>query len=402
MLKGKNIVLGVTGGIAVYKAADLVSRLKKEGANVDVIMTDAAMEFVKPLTFQTMSNNPVYRDMFENVKNFDVEHISLAQKADIILVAPATANTIGKVANGIADNLLTTVIMASRSKIIFAPAMNTEMYNNNIVQDNIARLEKLAYEFIEPGIGLLACGDYGAGKMAEAEDIVEYLKSSLIHKDLINKKVVITAGPTIEPIDPVRYLTNHSSGKMGYSIAKNALDRGAEVVLISGPANIESPKGVKLVKVNTTIEMFEAVGEYFESCDILIKAAAPADYRPEEYKLEKIKKGKNDDENIDIKMIRNPDIAKHYGNKKEKQFIVGFAAETNNLEKYAKEKLISKNFDFIVANNVNLEGAGFKGDTNIVTIIDKDNNLESYPIMGKEELASIILDRVSNSLKNKS
>lgn len=402
MLKGKNVVLGVTGGIAVYKAADLVSRLKKEGANVDVIMTQAAKEFVSPLTFQTMSNNPVYEDMFVNVKNFDVEHISLAQKADIILVAPATANTIGKVANGLADNLLTTVIMASKAKTIFAPAMNTEMYNNPLVQENISKLEKISYEFIEPGIGRLACGDYGAGKMAEPETIVEYVKSSLVFKDLANKKVLITAGPTIEALDPVRYLTNHSSGKMGYSIAKNALDRGAEVVLISGPTSIKAPKGVKLVKVNTTREMFEAVGEYFDSCHVLIKAAAPADYRPKEYQENKIKKDKSQDDILEIKMVRNPDIAKYYGKKKDQQFIVGFAAETNDLEKYARDKLESKNFDFIVANDVSVEGAGFQGDTNIVTIIDRNMNLESYPIMSKDELAKKILDKVLDSLKNKS
>lgn len=402
MLKGKNVVLGVTGGIAVYKAADLVSRLKKEGANVDVIMTQAAKEFVSPLTFQTMSNNPVYEDMFVNVKNFDVEHISLAQKADIILVAPATANTIGKIANGLADNLLTTVIMASKAKTIFAPAMNTEMYNNPLVQENISKLEKISYEFIEPGIGRLACGDYGAGKMAEPETIVEYVKSSLVFKDLANKKVLITAGPTIEALDPVRYLTNHSSGKMGYSIAKNALDRGAEVVLISGPTSIKAPKGVKLVKVNTTREMFEAVGEYFDSCHVLIKAAAPADYRPKEYQENKIKKDKSQDDILEIKMVRNPDIAKYYGKKKDQQFIVGFAAETNDLEKYARDKLESKNFDFIVANDVSVEGAGFQGDTNIVTIIDRNMNLESYPIMSKDELAKKILDKVLDSLKNKS
>ncbi len=402
MLKGKNIVLGVTGGIAVYKAADLVSRLKKEGANVDVIMTQASKEFVSPLTFQTMSNNPVYEDMFVNVKNFDVEHISLAQKADLILVAPATANTIGKIANGLADNLLTTVIMASKAKTIFAPAMNTEMYNNPLVQENISKLEKLSYEFIEPGIGRLACGDYGAGKMAEPEIIVEYVKSSFVFKDLANKKVLITAGPTIEALDPVRYLTNHSSGKMGYSIAKNALDRGAEVVLISGPTSIKAPNGVKLVKVNTTREMFEAVGEYFDSCHVLIKAAAPADYRPKEYQEKKIKKEKSQDDILEIKMVRNPDIAKYYGNKKDQQFIVGFAAETNDLEKYAREKLESKNFDFIVANDVSVEGAGFKGDTNIVTIIDRNMNIESYPIMSKDELAKKILDKVLDSLKNKS
>src|SRR5699024_1804216 len=262
MLKGKNILLGVTGGIAVYKVADLVSRLRKQNANVEVIMTDAAMEFVNPMTFQTMSNRPVHTDMFNKIHVYDVEHISLAQKADIILVAPATANTIGKIANGMADNLLTTVIMASKSKLIFAPAMNTDMYNNPIVQENIRKLESLGSKFIPPGIGLLACGDYGAGKMAEPEDIVEYVRSSLVEKDLLNKKIVITAGPTIEYLDPIRYISNHSSGKMGYALAKKASERGAKTILISGPTSLTPPIGVEVVNVNTTEEMFKAVGIY--------------------------------------------------------------------------------------------------------------------------------------------
>ncbi|MFY9286439.1 MAG: bifunctional phosphopantothenoylcysteine decarboxylase/phosphopantothenate--cysteine ligase CoaBC, partial [Tissierellaceae bacterium] len=290
MLKGKTIILGVTGGIAVYKAADLVSRLRKQNAEVEVIMTEAAMEFVTPLTFQTMSNRPVHTSMFNEIDRFDVEHISLAKKADMILVAPATANTIGKIANGIADNLLNTVIMASHAKIVFAPAMNTEMYNNPIFQENMDKLKGLGYEFIDPAVGLLACGDYGAGKMAEPADIVDYVIDAFIEKDLVGKKFVITAGPTIEPIDPVRYVTNHSSGKMGYLLAKEAKSRGADVVLISGPTSLEPPKGVEVVKVNTTREMFVAVGDYFESCDILIKSAAPADYRPENVSAQNIKK----------------------------------------------------------------------------------------------------------------
>lgn len=402
MLKGKTIILGVTGGIAVYKAADLVSRLKKQNANVEVIMTDAATEFVNPLTFQTMSNNPVHTSMFNKIDKFDVEHISLAKKADMILVAPATANTIGKIAHGLADNLLTTVIMATHGKIVFAPAMNTEMYNNPIQQENMNKLKRIGYEFIQPGVGLLACGDYGAGKMAEPADIVDYVIESFVEKDLIGKKIVITAGPTIEPLDPVRYITNHSSGKMGYLLGKEAKSRGANVVIISGPTSLESPKGVQLVKVNTTQEMFDAVGEHFDSCDILIKSAAPSDYRPEISSPIKIKKKDGQKDELNLKFVRNPDIAYHYGNKKNKQLVIGFAAETDNLVEYAKNKLGKKNFDFIVANDVTKEGAGFKSDTNIVTIIDNKGEIESYPIMTKNKVAKIILDKAYFILKNKS
>lgn len=407
MLSGKTIVLGVTGGIAVYKACDLVSKLKKQNATVEVIMTEGSTEFVNPLTFQTMSNNPVHISMFNKIDHFDVEHISLAQKADIILIAPATANTISKIANGIGDNLLTTVVMASESKIIFAPAMNTCMYNNPIIQDNISKLKKLDYEFIEPATGLLACGDYGAGKMSEPVDIVNYLidyfnREKITNKDLDNKKVLITAGPTIESIDPVRYITNHSSGKMGYEIARKSVERGAEVVLISGPTSIEPPKGVKLVKVNTSLEMFDAVGEYFDHCDILIKAAAPSDYRPEKTNDKKIKKKPDEDEILNIKLIRNPDILKYYGSKKTDQLIVGFAAETDNLEEYAKKKLKSKNLDFIVANDITQKGAGFKSDTNIITIIDKDNNIKTYEKMNKSQVSKIILNKLVEIIEEKS
>lgn len=394
MLKGKTIILGVTGGIAAYKAVDLVSKLTKQNANVEVIMTDAATEFINPLTFQTMSNNPVHTSMFNKIDRFDVEHIALAKKADMILVAPATANTIGKIANGLADNLLTTVIMASHAKIVFASAMNTEMYNNPIHQENMNKLKGLGYEFIQPGVGLLACGDYGAGKMAEPVDIVEYVIDSFVEKDLLGKKILITAGPTIEPLDPVRYITNHSSGKMGFLLGKEAISRGAEVVLISGPTCLDTPKGVELVKVNTTKDMFEAVGKYFDNCDVLIKAAAPADYRPEYSIPTKIKKKDGEKDELNIKFVRNPDIAYHYGNKKTRQIVVGFAAETDNLVEYAKGKLINKNFDFIVANDITIKGAGFKSDTNIVTIIDNKDDLKSFPIMSKRDLAKIILDKV--------
>lgn len=401
MLKNKKIILGVTGGIAVYKAVDLVSRLKKRDASVEVIMTEGSMEFVNPLTFQTMSEGPVHTSMFNEIDKFDVEHISLAQKGDLILIAPATANTIGKIANGIADNLLTTVLMASNTKVVFAPAMNTWMYNNPIVQANIKKLEELGYYFIEPGSGRLACGDYGAGKMAEPEDIVEYIDSILTDKDLLGKDIVITAGPTIEAIDPVRYITNHSSGKMGYSIAKEASKRGARVHLISGPTSLEVPKNVEFIPINTTLEMFEEVGKLFDSCDILIKAAAPADLRPKKYSDKKIKKNKIKDKEFSLDFVENPDIAKHYGNLKGDQVIVGFAAESDNLIENAESKLKNKKFDFIIANDITKKGAGFKGDTNIISIIDNYNKID-YPILDKNEIAKIILDKAIKIIQDKS
>ncbi len=400
MLKDKNIIVGVTGGIAAYKVVDVVSRLKKQRANVEVIMTENATKFVTPLTFQTLALNPVYVEMFKEPRNWDVEHISLAEKADLFLIAPATANIIGKIANGIADDLLTTTIMATKSKVIFAPAMNTNMYLNPIVQDNIDKLKNLGYEFIEPGVGILACQTYGPGRMAEPVDIVEYVINSFKEKDFSGIKIVVTAGPTIEPLDPVRYITNYSSGKMGYTIAKLASLKGAEVVLISGPTHLEVPKNVKLVRVNTTLEMFNAVKEEFDSCHVLIKAAAPLDFRPEKVFYEKIKKKDNEDE-LNIKYIRNPDIAEYFGNRKKDKIVVGFAAETNNLVQHAKEKLKKKNFDFIVANNVKEAGAGFKTDTNIVTIIDKDGTVTEHPIMSKEKVAEIILDKIKILLNNK-
>lgn len=401
MLKNKTIVLGVTGGIAVYKSCDLVSRLKKRGVNVEVIMTPASTEFVNPLTFQTMSINPVHTSMFNEIDKFDVEHISLAQKGDLILIAPATANTIGKIANGIADNLLTTVVMASKKKIVFAPAMNTEMYNNPLVKENMEKLKSLGHEFIAPGTGLLACGDYGAGKMAEPEEIVEYLEDLLTEKDLSRKDIVITAGPTIEHIDPVRYITNHSSGKMGYSIAEEAAKRGANVHLISGPVSLKVPKNIDFIPVETTLDMFEEVGKLFDNCDMLIKSAAPADLKPKTYSKEKIKKNKMEDGEFTLEFSKNPDIAKYYGNKKTNQIIVGFAAETDNLIENASLKLKDKNFDFIIANDITKKGAGFKLDTNIISIIDSERKID-YPIMKKSEIASIILDKAIEISKNKS
>ncbi len=402
MLKGKNIIVGVTGGIAAYKAVDVVSRLKKQNANVEVIMTKHATEFVTPLTFQTLALNPVYVDMFVEPRNYDVEHISLAKKADLFLISPATANIIGKIANGIADDLLTTTIMATKSKVIFAPAMNTNMYLNPIVQKNFDYLKTLGYEFIDPGNGMLACQTYGPGRMAEPIDIVQYVISSFNDKELKGKKIVVTAGPTIEPIDPVRYITNHSSGKMGYKIAEEAQRRGAEVVLITGPTALLPPKDVEVIRVNTTMEMFNAVEAQFDSCQVLIKAAAPSDYRPEVFNHEKIKKKEGELDELNIRFVRNPDIAAHFGKLKKGQIVVGFAAETNNLIQYAEGKLKKKNFDFIVANDVSKDGAGFKSDTNIVTIIDRDGRLDDYPILDKSQVSKIILDKVVDLLNAKS
>lgn len=392
MLEGKNVVLGVTGGIAVYKSCDIVSRLRKLDVNVDVIMTGSATKFVSPLTFASMSQNPVTSDMFDEPKNWDIEHISLAQKADVFLIAPATANIIGKIANGIADDMLSTTVMATKAKVIFAPAMNTAMYLNPIFNENMNKLKKIGYEFISPGEGRLACGDIGPGKLADPEVIVEYVKNELnIKKDLEGKKVLITAGPTIEKIDPVRYLTNHSSGKMGYKLAEAAKRRGAEVTLISGPTNLEKPQDIKVIDILSTDEMYEAVLKYFKDTDILIKSAAPSDYKPAIYNENKIKKS---DEDLSIKLVRNPDILKKCGEIKENQIVIGFAAESENLENYALDKLNKKNLDMVIANDILSEDAGFKSDNNKVILIKKDGTKNKYSLMSKEDLANIILDNI--------
>lgn len=396
MLKGKNILIGVTGGIVAYKSPAIVSVLRKRGANVKVIMTKAACEFVTPLTFQTMSSNVVHVEMFNQLLNMNVEHIALAKWADIIVVAPASANTIGKFANGIADNLLTTVLMASRSKIIFSPAMNTFMLNSQSNIKNMEILKSRGIKVLPTQKDLLACNDIGDGKMLEPIDIVEAIETELYEKDLSGKKFLITSGPTIEAIDPVRFLSNHSSGKMGYALAKEAKNRGAEVILISGPTSIKPPLVDKLIKIQSTQDMFEAVEENFDSCDILIKAAAPADFRPKNVENEKIKKTKNSLNNIEL--VENVDIAKYFGNLKKNQIIVGFAAESSNELKYGMDKLKKKNFDLIVINNIKQEGAGFKSETNIASIIDKNGKVDSLGKMPKSDLAHIILNRVKELL----
>lgn len=398
MLKNKTVVIGVSGGIAVYKALDVVSRLKKLGANVRVIMSKSATEFVTPLSFQSLSQNYVVYDMFEEPKTWDVEHISLAKAADVFLIAPATANVIGKMANGIADDMLTTTVMATKGKVLIAPAMNTNMYENPIVQRNISTLKELGYEFVEPESGRLACGDVGKGKLATPEDIVNHVVELLIkEKDLSGKSIIVTAGPTMESIDPVRYITNRSSGKMGYSIASEAISRGADVTLISGPTNINPPQNLKkLIRIETAQEMYDAVINNMDENQVIIKSAAVADYKPKNYSDKKIKKT-NDD--LFIELDRNKDIAYEIGKVKNDKILVGFAAETNDLIENAKGKIKKKNFDFIVANDLTKEGAGFGVDTNIVKIVDKDGNITEYPKMKKEEVANVILDKVKSLLE---
>lgn len=391
VLKGKVIVIGVCGGIAAYKSADLVSRLKKLNAEVHVIMTRSACEFVNPLTFQSLSQNYVISDMFQEPRSWEIEHISLAQKADLFVIAPATANIIGKVANGIADDMLSTTIMATKSPVVFAPAMNCNMYENVIVQQNIERLKALNYIFVEPQIGRLACGDIGKGKLAEADDIVEMIVQTVgYQKDLKNMKLLVTAGPTREPIDPVRFITNYSSGKMGYAIARAAKYRGADVILVTGPTALKPIEGIQMVKVNTALEMYDAVMQHYESTSVIIKAAAVSDYRPLQVSQNKIKKEHSD---LEIKVTKNPDILADLGKKVKNQVLIGFSMETQHLEEYAREKLIRKNLDLIVANDLSEPGAGFAVDTNIVKMIDRNGNVENISIMTKDQLAHIILDK---------
>lgn len=398
MLKNKTVVIGVSGGIAVYKTLDVISRLRKLGVNVYVIMTKSATEFVAPLSFQSLSQNYVVCDMFEDPKTWDVEHISLAKRADVFLIAPATANVIGKVANGIADDMLTTTVMATKGKVLIAPAMNTNMYENPIVQRNISILKDLGYNFVEPESGRLACGDIGKGKLASPETIVdEVVKLLSVEEDLKGKSIIVTAGPTVESIDPMRYITNRSTGKMGYSIAKEAIERGADVTLITGPTNLTPPQNLKkLVKIESAEEMYNAVVENLDDNQVIIKSAAVADYKPKTYSNKKIKKS---DEDLVISLDRNKDIAYEIGKIKKDKILVGFAAETNDLIENAKGKVKKKNLDFIVANDLTKEGAGFGVDTNIVKIIDKNGDITEYPKMKKEEVANVILDKVKSLLE---
>lgn len=390
----KCVVIGVTGGISVYKALDVISALRKKDIEVHVIMTESASKFVNPLTFQSISQNLVVTDMFAEPKAWEIQHISLAQKADLMLIAPATANIIGKVANGIADDMLSTTIMAaSKAKVIFAPAMNTHMYENKIVQGNIEKLKSYGYDFIEPASGRLACGDVGIGKLADVNTIVERVVTELSDKeqDLKGKKVLVSAGPTIAPIDPVRYITNRSTGKMGYAIAEEARDRGAEVVLVSGPTNLNPPKNVKIINIKTNEEMKNEILKNFEWADIVIKSAAVADYKPKEYSKEKIKKGDGD---LNICLTRDNDILKSLGDKKTHQILVGFAAESNDVLKNAEKKLKNKNLDFIVANDITSSDTGFGSEDNKVVILSKNNEKLELEKMSKKEVASNIFDMI--------
>lgn len=389
----KCVVIGVTGGIAVYKALDVISALRKKDIEVHVIMTESASKFVNPLTFQSISQNMVVTDMFAEPKAWEIQHISLAQKADLMLVAPATANIIGKISNGIADDMLSTTIMATKAKVLIAPAMNTNMYENKIVQNNISKLKDFGYKFIEPASGRLACGDVGIGKLADVNTIVERVLEELEEKeqDLLGKKVLISAGPTISPIDPVRYITNRSTGKMGYAIAQEARERGAEVVLVSGPTNLNPPKDVKIINIKTNEEMKNEILQYFEWADIVIKSAAVADYKPKEYSEEKIKKGDGD---LNLCLTRDNDILKSLGEIKTHQILVGFAAESNNVLENANKKLKNKNLDFIVANDITSSDTGFGSEDNKVVILSKNDEKLELEKMSKKEVASNIFDMI--------
>lgn len=393
MLKGKKIVLGVTGGIAVYKAVDLVSRLRKQGAEVRVIMTEHAQKFVTPLTFKEISGNKVATSMWESNQEFNVEHIALANWADAFLVAPATANILAKMACGVADDLLSTTLLAAQAPIIVCPAMNTGMYENPITQDNIKKLADFGVTVMPPAVGVLACGTSGAGRLPEPQQIVEFVSAFFAKRegDLRGLKVLVTAAGTREPIDPVRFVGNRSSGKMGYAVAQMAAERGAEVLLISGPSALAVPANVKAIKVETTNEMLEACLEAYDKVDIVIKAAAVADYRPRDVADQKIKK-KTDDA-LTVVMDKNPDILKTLGSKKTHQVLIGFAAETQNLLANASEKIIKKNLDMIVANDVTAAGAGFNTDTNIVKLLYPSGEVLALEQMPKVAVANVILDQ---------
>ena len=387
----KCVVIGVSGGIAVYKALDIISALRKKNIDVRVIMTESATKFVNPLTFQSLSQNMVTVDMFSEPKAWEIQHISLAQKADLMLVAPATANIIGKISNGIADDMLSTTIMATKAKVVFAPAMNTNMYENIIVQGNIERLKKYGYEFIEPTSGRLACGDIGKGKLADVNTIVERVLTELQDKemDLKGKKVLISAGPTITPIDPVRYLTNRSTGKMGYAIAQEAKERGAEVTLVSGPTNLQAPSGVNVINIKTNEDMKKAMLENFKDANIVIKSAAVADFKAKEYSNQKIKKTEDD---LNLVLTRDCDILKTLGEQKTNQILVGFAAESNDIIENADKKLKNKNLDFIVSNDITSNDTGFGSDENKVIIMSKGNKKVCLEKMSKKEVAKNIFD----------
>ena len=399
MLQGKTVLLGVTGSIAAYKIAYLASALKKLHAQVHVLMTQNATNFINPITFETLTGNKCLVDTFDRNFQFSVEHVSIAKQADVVMIAPASANVIGKLAHGIADDMLTTTIMACKCKKIISPAMNTNMYENPIVQDNLAILQHYGYEVIEPASGYLACGDTGAGKMPEPEMLLEYILREIAkEKDLTGQKVLVTAGPTQEAIDPVRYITNHSSGKMGYALAKAAMLRGAQVTLVSGPCAIEPPPFVKLVPIVTAKEMFDAVTSVSFEQDIIIKAAAVADYRPAQVFDDKVKKQEGQ---MSIELEKTDDILQYLGdNRVPGQFLCGFSMETQNMLGNSRAKLGKKHLDMVAANNLKVAGAGFQGDTNVLTLITQDEDV-SLQLMSKEDAANIILDKILSIMKER-
>ncbi len=399
MLKGKTVLLGITGSIAAYKIAYLASALVKLHAEVHVLMTEHAVHFISPITFETLTGNKCLVDTFDRNFQFQVEHVSIAKKADVVMIAPATANVIGKLANGLADDMLTTTIMACRCRKLISPAMNTAMYENPVVQDNLRKLEAYGYEVISPASGYLACGDTGAGKMPEPSELLDYILEEIAcTKDLSGKKILVTAGPTQEAVDPVRYITNHSSGKMGYAIARAAMLRGAEVTLVSGPTAIAAPPFVHFVPVVTAREMFDAVTSVSDAQDIIIKAAAVADYRPKTVSENKIKKN---DGQLCLELEKTDDILKYLGEHKlPGQLLCGFSMETQNMISNSRAKLEKKNLDMVAANNLKVSGAGFQGDTNVLTLITWNGEV-SLPLMSKEDAAMRVLDRLLSLKKEK-
>lgn len=399
MLKGKTVLLGVTGSIAAYKIAYLASALKKLHVEVHVLMTKNATNFITPITFESLTGTKCLVDTFDRNFQFQVEHVSIAKKADVVMIAPASANVIGKLAHGIADDMLTTTIMACKCKKFISPAMNTNMFENPILQDNLKTLEHYGYEVIQPASGYLACGDTGAGKMPEPETLLSYILREIAkEKDLEGKKVLVTAGPTQESIDPVRYITNHSSGKMGYALAKAAMLRGADVTLVSGPCSITPPPFVKVVPVVTAKDMFDAVTSVSAEQDIIIKAAAVADYRPKQVFDEKVKK---QDKEMSIELEKTDDILKYLGeHRTPQQFLCGFSMETQNMIGNSRAKLGKKHLDMVAANNLKVAGAGFQGDTNVLTLITQDEDV-SLQLMSKEDAANVILDKILSVMKER-